>query len=197
MRIDEAAVKQMERLQWFMKSGFGIAFISTVSLRPPQLIPGRWPEAEYDIRGDRPPSRTAQDQAREARIEAAALPLDLPDEKDPVALRKRRKEGLGDLIGELISTTSAPASETSQAAQERALSPRQKSKRPVSVLHSSRSTSFISRDERIYNGLRIGYAVSEAEEGPMREALERAGAVIVEREGWENGEVVNYLVVRL
>lgn len=170
------------------------------------------PENEYDVRGDRPPSRAAQgmhlyleisrltwpDIAKQAAIEAAALPVDLPDEKNPVALRKRRRDGMDDLIGELIGTTSAAPAETSAAAQERALSPRQKAKRPQSVLHSSRSNAFAARDTPlIFSGLRMGYAVLQSEEGPMEDALDRFGASVVHRDQWAEGEPIDYLVVRL
>jgi DNA replication regulator DPB11 len=201
---------------------------------------GRFKEDDYDARKPRLGAKLKAEDVINGTIfldeEGVELPKkEVKEEEGPAVVRKRKREDIDALVGDLISTTAAVnASKLEAAPQDGDVSsPTSRPSgrgtasselRKASLLHATRTASFgpVKSDTDgptpsmpatapqpptgallggpsaipIFAGLRIGHLIDEAYEG-LERALAAHGGVLVTEEQRQQGQQVDYIVVRL
>jgi len=190
---------------------------------------GRFKEDDYDARKTRKGGKLKAEDVingtvflEEGEVVKKAV---VKEEEGPAVLRKRKREDIDSLVGNLISTTIAkievPDATTPSRPSGRGTASNEL--RKASLLHATRTTSFgpvKSSDgptpsmpatapqpptgelpsgqtgAQIFAGLRIGHLIDEAYEG-LERALAAHGGTFVTEQQRLGGEQVDYVVVRL
>jgi DNA replication regulator DPB11 len=191
---------------------------------------GRFKEDDYDARKPRNGGKVKAEDVINGTIfledgDAPKKEVAVKEEEGPAVLRKRKREDIDSLVGDLISTTVAKMeigdAQTPTRPSGRGTASNEL--RKASLLHATRTASFgpvKSNDGptpsmpatapqpltgeipdgksaiQIFAGLRIGHLIDEAYEG-LERALAAHGGTFVTEEQRLQGQPVDYVVVRL
>ncbi|TXT13776.1 hypothetical protein VHUM_01143 [Vanrija humicola] len=188
---------------------------------------GRWNEDAYDARKPRRDGKVRPEDVLDGSVfrqHEKEVPVE-DEELQPAVARKRKRGGIDDLVGELLSTTEPPEPKRQSPAADKkpevveldALPRRQTAAYDpqASVLHATKSGAFdqpaaagpskLPKAEAtpvdntsvpIFHGLRFSHAIPDGYHG-LENALRQHGGVTVSEADRLAGAPVDYVIVRL
>lgn len=194
---------------------------------------GRWPSDKYDATKPRRGGKVDPEDVINGTFQ-----ISRPDRKvvinsstatggelyasEQASVRRRKTAGLDTLVGQIIGEgkNRDTPKRSASAVLEEPTAKRPKLVAKSSMVHLSRSTSFVTADAptsacptthetegktkideskqvaRIFEGLRMAVCKSKGWEA-MLEALSSRGAILVDEKDWMKGETCNYAIIRL